>query len=255
MRVPSRRALSCRLHEAGLYLADALRRSDPGQVRAVIFAQGRTGSTLLESLLDATGHFVSRGELLSCDEREPRRPLAYMRGSARRAAPRHVVGHVKVYHLTRDRRRPVDPARFLGALHADGWRIVHLVRGNILRHGLSTLVAEARGEFHRFHDRDEELVIDVDPEALRGLLAERRAFARDEAAALGDLPRVTVRYEDDLADGSRHQQTADRLLDAFGLPRRPVAAGTRKVNRFEPRDLIRNYDAIDAVVREEGLSW
>ena len=252
---PTPRALAFRADEAALYAHDTLRGFHPDQRRVLIFAQGRTGSTLLESLMASTGHFRSQGEILSCDEREVRRPLAYLRGAAKRAGACHVVGHVKVYHLGRDRRRPVDAGQALAHLHDRGWHIVHLRRSDILRHALSTLVAEARGDFHRFDDRDERLSLRVDTRALRRLLDERRAFDRDEAAALGDLPRQRVQYETDLADAAMHQPTIDRLMDGIGLPRRPVRARTRKVNRFDPRELIRNYDAVDRIVQDQGLAW
>ena len=187
MGFPTKQALAFRAREAGLYATGALKRPARGQVRAIIFAQGRTGSTLLENLLASTGHFAAQGEILSCDAHEVKAPLAYVRAAAKRTAPRNVACHVKVYHLTRDRRRPVDPARFLRALHAEGWTIIQLRRRDILRHGLSTLVAEARGDFHRFDDREEDLSIAVDPDELRQLLAERRAFAE-----LAPLPGGTT---------------------------------------------------------------
>lgn len=249
------RAIAFRSRERAVYAADTLMRLRPDQVRVLIFGQGRTGSTLLESLLGSTGHFATHGEILSCDEREVRRPLALMRGRAKLDRTRPSVSHVKIYHLTRDRRAPVDPHEFLASLNELGWRIVYLARDDILRHALSTLVAEARGDYHRFHDRDEELRIDVDPDNLRRLIEERRHFRDDEAYALDGLPHESVVYETDLADRDRHQETVDRLMTAFGLPRSAVRADTRKVNRFDPRALIRNYDAVDRIVAEEGLKW
>ena len=64
------------------YLFNAIKTKSPDQVRVVIFAQGRTGSTLLESLLCSTGHFFKNGELLNNDtgKNEIIFPTQYIRG-------------------------------------------------------------------------------------------------------------------------------------------------------------------------------
>lgn len=238
-----------------IYALDALYDLRKDQVRTVIFAQGRTGSTLLESLLGSTGHFATHGEILSCDAHEVGRPASFVRGKAKQARTLNSVFHLKIYHMTRDRRKPVAPAAFLSDLNADGWKIIHLIRRNVVKHALSTLVAEARGEYHRFDDSEENISIDVDLQNFRRLLTERLEFARQETGALGNLPRIELSYEDDLADESQHQVTVDKLLDEFGLERRAVSAATKKVNRFCPQDLIKNFDEVDKLVRSHGLNW
>lgn len=240
---------------AYIYAVDALTHFDANQVRVVIFAQGRTGSTLLENLLASTGHFRSYGEILSCDTREIARPDAYARGMAKRAKIHNCVFHVKIYQLTRDRRHPIDPAAFLRDLHREGWSIIRLSRRNIVRHALSTLVAEARQDYHRLDDRKEDLKIKIDLQNFERLLAERVKFAREEEDALGDLPRIPISYEDDLADDSRHQVTINRILDDLQLERRPVRAETKKVNIFDPRELVHNFKEVDQLIRARGLDW
>jgi LPS sulfotransferase NodH len=242
--------------EARAYLLNAIRPLSPKQARLVIFAQGRTGTTLLESLLVSTGHFKAGGEMLNCNDHRIRYPFSYTVGRAKDEAPQNFFFHVKIYHLTRDRgQRPVDPAKFLGNLHQNGWKILYLRRDNILQHALSNLVAEARGNYHRYENSEEKLRFSIDPSELRRMLRERREFQVQEVAALEGLPRMSFQYETNLEDATEQQRTVDTILDTLGLERRPAQAKTLKVNRFAPSELIENFREIDEIVRAEGLEW
>lgn len=71
-----------RRRELGAYSL-ARRHAGSDQPRVLIFAQGRTGSTLLESLLASTGQFISYGELLGHSNPDLRHPIRYIEGHAR----------------------------------------------------------------------------------------------------------------------------------------------------------------------------
>jgi len=101
-----------RRRELMAYLFNYISFAPPDSVRVVIFAQGRTGSTLLESLLCSSGHFKQHGELLEVSEGKILFPIHYIRGLSRWKSNENFIFHVKVYQLTRDRKRPVDPAPF-----------------------------------------------------------------------------------------------------------------------------------------------
>ena len=53
------------IKELRAYSADIFKKCSPEKRRVVIFAQGRTGSTLLEDILCSSGYFSANGELLS----------------------------------------------------------------------------------------------------------------------------------------------------------------------------------------------
>lgn len=89
-------------------------------VRVVIFAQGRTGSTLLENLLCSTGYFRQNGELLNTSRGEVLFPLQFVNEISKWKPQENFIFHVKIYQLTRDRKRPLDPAFFLETLYKDG---------------------------------------------------------------------------------------------------------------------------------------
>jgi len=125
------------------YANNRWRSSDPEQIKLLIFGQGRSGSTLLESLLESTGYFVCHGELLRPEAREIADPFRFVQGIGKSCSPQHSVFHLKIYQLTRDRENKVDPAELLGSLERVGWKYIYLKRENVVQQQLSNLLAEA----------------------------------------------------------------------------------------------------------------
>jgi len=238
------------------YAASALP-GHPARPPVLIFAQGRSGSTLLESLLASTGHFASRGELLGEGHERLRWPAAFLRGQARWTGSRAMLCHVKLYHLTRDRARastrPVEPRAFLHELHRQGGRIIHLNREDRIRHVLSGLVAEARQNYHKLDDRPEQVRVHVKRATLEGWVRQRQALECAERAALAGLPVHEIVYERDLEDAAMHQRTIDRVLDHLGLPRRAVSTPLRKINARPLNQIVANYDEFAGWVTAMGM--
>ena len=146
-----------RVIEAINYFHNSVKSTTPDNVRLLIFGQGRSGSTLLESLICSTGHFYENGELLNTDRGEILYPIQYIYGLTKRNAFKNFIFHVKVYQLTRDRKRPIDPAKFLNVLYSDGWKIIYLRRKNKVKHQLSNWVAAHRGNYHKYNDKNEKI--------------------------------------------------------------------------------------------------
>ncbi|WP_296717308.1 hypothetical protein [Erythrobacter sp.] len=232
----------------------------PGRPRAapvLIFAQGRSGSTVLESLLGSTGHVTARGELLGDGHERTLFPRALLRGHARRTGGRSLLCHVKIYHLTRDRERAgsrtLDPQTFLRGLAEEGWRIIYLTRTDRVRHVLSGLVAEARNNYHKLDDRPVTTAVTVRRATLEAWIAQRRALEQEERAALAGLDYHEVVYERDLEQAAAHQQTIDRVLDFLDLSHRSVSTPFRKVNARPLREIVANYDEFSKWLAEMGL--
>ena len=176
------------------------KQNPPDQVRAVIFSQGRTGSTLLENLIASTGAFRSHGELLSGEVKRIDRPLPYLIGLSRWHAG-HFIFHTKLSHLDHGQKQELDPGEYLRTLHGYGWKLVYLRRRNIVRHVLSNLVARARGGYHKFQDFEETIRLDLDLEGFVKAVHRRVDDRKLEQRALQDMPRVQIVYEDDLLLG------------------------------------------------------
>lgn len=229
---------------------------EPATRRVLIFAQGRTGSTLLEQLLGSTGHFRTGGELLGHGRAGVWSPVAHVDGMARYHRRDNYVCHVKVYHLGPDReqagRAPVDPGDFLHELHDRGWDVVYLRREDRVRHALSNMVAEARGSYHKRDGGAESTTIVVDRADLVRRIEARAGREEQERLALQRVPHLELVYERDLRAATSQQPTVDRVLRHAGLEPREATTELRRINSRSLRSVVRNYDDFAEWVRELG---
>lgn len=222
------------------------RRAHPAGTRFLIVTAGKTGSTLLVDLLNAHPDIDCDQEVLSHQVLMPQRLVATR---AALAAPKAYGFKLRLPHLTTQ--GYPDPAMPLAWWHADGWQLIHLVRRNLLRRTLSSIVASRRPSPH--HTRRDGPVklqpLTLDVEQLLARMGRQHEMNLAEQAALADLPRLTISYEDDLVDAARHQPALDRVFAFLGLD--PVPVTTRYVRIVaEPLErLITNFDEVRAAVR------
>lgn len=243
-----------RLHRIKVYLSYILRLRKQNSKRVLIFAQGRTGSTLLESLLCSTGHFVKSGEVLGSTRSEIKYPFQYISGLSNIATSDNFIFHLKIYHLTRDRTEEVEPTTFLNKIHKDGWKIIFLQRKNKLNHVLSNAIAERRSDYHKYDDSKEIFHFHMDPGILQNKIEERLSFERSEIEALAGLDYLNISYEEDLEKSINHQNSVDKILDFLGLERRDCSTGLKKINTSSQKEVIQNYDEIVSLLKEKGWS-
>lgn len=164
----------------------ALRPRPP--VRFVIFAQGRTGSTLLTSTLDTHPQITCLDEILGQPRAMPQR---FVENAARGSGARAFGFHVKIYQLT-CWQRVDDVGGWLAAMRRRGWKILYLRREHLLRHVVSNVFAEAAGTYHHRDGtktaRPERITLPV--ERLRQGIDGRRRNLAAERAALAALRRL-----------------------------------------------------------------
>lgn len=197
--------------------------------RFVIFAQGRSGSTLLADLLNSHPEVVCDDEILTFRRHWPAR-YAHACSVGHRATAWGFK--VKVYQLTQNQRM-VHPGDFLHQLHDRGWKILHLQRRNLLRQALSSMVAELRGGLYHqptaAGSGRATAAVHIDPDELVRRCRERERFVEEESRALDGLPYLHLRYEDDLLGPDDHQATADRVFTHLGVTPLPVATTLTKL--------------------------
>jgi len=240
-----------RTQEALAYFYYSCGQTPSNQVRVVIFAQGRTGSTLLENLICSTGHFQETGELLNTEYGEVSFPLKFIHGISKWKSHRNFIFHVKTYQLTRDRKKPLDPETFLRSLYNAGFKIIYIRRENVIRHCLSNLIAKKRGTHHKFDNRKENLSIAVNCKRFIKRVKERIQFGTKERTVLSNLEYHEVVYEDDLEKVESHQVTVDKILDYLSLEKKEATTKHKKVNTVSMRELISNYrEFIDCMSRQ-----
>ncbi len=212
----------------------------------VIFASGRTGSSLLMDLLNSHPDIECEDEILSHRVLSAHRLLAARAALSRRA----MFGFkLKLHHLTTQ--GITDPAAFLGRLHAGGGRIVHLARRDRLRQALSSAVAQQRLARHQTRagrrPRPGPFLIDVP--WLIGRMRELDAGLQGERAALMGLPHLALWYEDDLLRRESFQTTLDRAFEYLGVPPVPVRTEYLRTGTDRLADLVANLDEIRQALR------
>lgn len=222
------------------------------QKRVVLFAQGRTGSTLLENLLCSTGYFYKNGELLKVQNREVMFPYRFISGLSKWKSKFNFIFHVKIYQLSRDRKRPIDVRVFLEKLNKDGFIIIFLSRRNIVEHYLSNLIAEKRGTYHKFSSEREEIKLEIECSSFVKKVKERIEFAKEEEKVLSGLNYIKIVYEDDLLNGSRHQITTNKVLNHLGLEPKPANSNIHKINTSSMKELIINYEDFEKAMNDNG---
>lgn len=241
-----------RSRETLAYVSFVLMPNSLPHVRVVIFAQGRSGSTLLESLLCSTGHFVENGELLNTELGDIIFPAPFIHGLSRLKRKKGFIFHVKIYQLTRDRKRALDACTFLESLYNEGFKVIFLRRKNVVKQCLSNMVAKKRGGFHKFDDKLENFKVTINCRSFVNRVKERSRFHQEEKAALANIEYHEVVYEDDLELDKAHQKTIDRLLEYLSLDRKESTTRHRKINTLPMDRLIRNYDEFMDCMKKNG---
>lgn len=240
-----------RYREFRAYLAYYFLPEPKNQNKVLIYAQGRTGSTLLESLLSSNNSFLPHGELLTTAYIEPFFPMKLLLGTAK-MDPDNFICHVKIHHLTKDRKRPVNAAKFLKTLYQKDWKIVFLRRDNKARHVISNMVATRKGQYHQFSERKEAFSFEFDCAEFGRSIHLRFNRMKDEESAITGIDHLPIGYETHLEDSAKHQETANMIYDYVGMKRQTVKTQHKKINAVGLKELISNYDEFLNCLRENG---
>lgn len=221
--------------------------------RFVIFGLGRTGSTLLASLLDSHPGINCQGELLSMRRPFPFAHVEHQRLRSRQDA--ELFGfHLKPWHITHVLEK--EPAEFMRRLEGTGYRVVHLRRENIFLQALS------QAKLFMYKIVQAKVVADVpkhgmfiDTELLATLLENviRNRQLEDECLDFLAEPTITITYESDLLDSSSHQGTCERIFDFLGIGHAEVTSPLQIMSPPEWRLGVENPQEIEVAVRRKGF--
>lgn len=225
--------------------------------RFVIYGQGRTGSTLLVSLLNAHPQVRCYEEWFHPNQwqsraRHPfkglafRYPLIYVRARVL-LARRPAVG----FKLMTSQNERLG--NFLARLAAQDWRVIYLRRTDRLTRALSAAVLRATGVSHsHLTPQSEGGNIRIDPQWFLRLLHKDAKLLQREQLRLQDIPHLALIYEDDLADAALWPVTARRLCDYLNLPAVPLRTTLTKTWAQPYANLISNYDELLDLARQHG---
>jgi hypothetical protein len=219
----------------------------PPDTQFVLFARGRSGTTLFLSLLSSHPSITCGGEVLRRRVVAPG-PLLQARAAQ---SPTSVYGCSLLSYQLQSIQTHLDrPKRLLEDLVDRGVTLFYLQRRNVLRHALSGLYAEHR---RTWHDTGTSSSPPQRMRATRNDLfrwldgsAQLRSF---ESSMLAGLPHESFTYEDDLQCADRHAHTAARAFTALGCA--PVSPTTH-LRRTTPRaleDFLTNAEQVRDWVR------
>jgi LPS sulfotransferase NodH len=220
------------------------------QKRALIFGMGRTGSTLLEDLLQSTGYFEAHGELFRPSEPLQSKPLDYFLEKANNCS-KHFISHVKVYQMTSVVQSNLSKREFLEGLLENGWQLIYLKRRNRLKHLFSSVRAQESSIYHT------ETILPtftttVDCFQFKHGVKQLERWEVEELELLENLPYLTIEYERHLENEESHTATIKTILDYLELPERPFQTKLKKVVRGELSSIITNYDEFAEEMRAAG---
>lgn len=240
--------------ELKVYFNYLFKRKNQNKKQVLIFAQGRTGSTLLEKLLCSTSHFDKRGEILGDSGKKILFPYQYISGLVNMYSNNNFIFHLKIYHLKKGRYGKTDPLFFLNKLQNDGWSFIYLYRKNKLNHYLSNKIAESRNNYFKYDNRIENFQLSINLDDLRNDIKKRKKFEESELNTLANINFIKIAYEDDLENSLNHQNTVNKILDYLELERKPCFTSMVKVNQSSQQDIIVNYNEVAAFLMENGMS-
>lgn len=207
--------------------------------RFVIFAQPRTGSTLLASLLRVHPRVHCDGEIFG-----KRRLFPGPFVTARSILTGKDVYGFKAMIFQLWNQKIHDVRTFMNHLHEDGWTILHMRRRDVLRQAISVTVARHRNAWsHRSGDGPLTMEkIPIAPQGLIGLMEQRERFLAEEREALEGLPHMALVYEDDLLRPEARGKTMDRVFGYLDLPPVPVRTDLVRIASGPLSDMIENYE-------------
>ncbi len=235
------------------YYAISLLKKNNKKSRFFVFAQGRTGSTLLTDLLDSHSQIFCHEEIFGDHNIGPILfPSRYTDGFAKSVDSSIYGFHVKVYQL-KNNTNIKNISKWLKSMELSGWKIIYLWRRNLLRHAISNIKARKTNMYHSREKGSKRRKIDVNLDEVESKIKGRKEWRKTEKKCLNNVDYIDIVYEDDLIGEDSQIQACYRIFDFLGIKREKVRSRLDKVTPNRLEDVIRNYEAV--VERLRGTEY
>lgn len=225
----------------------------------VIFGMGRTGSSLLVSLLNSHPQICCEGELFRSLKRPllshfwRRYPLPYL---AYRQLYTKWVLHKGVYgfklHTKLHGDQLIHTDHFLTTVAQQGWKIIHLQRACLFDQIISGFLANQTGRYFGDQQPQEAYVQLTFPVAdFVKRVEQSNAIRQRHQTLLATIPHMPVMYEQGLADKSNWVKTVARICDYLEIPAdSTVTSAVQKPWQRPYAELIVNYAELQTVYQQ-----
>ena len=236
------------------YLSYPLRRRSTPAGKFVIFGTGRSGSTLLVTLMNSNSNIYCDNEIY---HRRVMFPHLYLKF-------RSFLGNKDVYgfkcltyHLSHSlgKDSQEEQKAFLESLDNKGYKIIYLRRHNVFRQALSNIYARYRNQFHSNSTAGskkdkKKMVVDLN-ELHRWMLAIEDQ-ANVEAELLNGIDHLKLSYEDELQNPSAHPETFAKLSSFLGVDFEVPDTELKKVTPKSLSGFIENDEEVIQFLHEHG---
>lgn len=242
--------LKIRIREGIDYLNYFLNSSQIPDNKFILFASGRTGSTLLTNLLNSHPFITCDYEILlkflENIYQSPLFPETYIKSQAIKSSSAFYGCDLKYYQLNK-MRLPINicPEKIMLNLYESGWKIIYLKRVNILKSSFSNIIAHKRQQWHNTSDKPfKKIKIFIDYDELLKLIKDREEVMIEEENIMKKIPHLPLIYEEDLLNSKQHQIIGDKVCQYLDLESHILKSQYKKVSADNLTEEIQNYEEI-----------
>lgn len=212
-------------------------REEP-HTKFVIFGRGRSGSTLLVSLLNSCPGLFCDKEILN---RPVFSPLKFVNTRAKLSRQK-IYGFKLLSYQLRSVQKIKNKTEFIKALQHDGFKFIFLIRENRLRQCLSKMYATHRSSWHESKSIQDRKKMKVDLESLDKNLKESKRLELFEQEMMQNVPHITISYEKDLLPNEKHKDTINKICSYLNIPRFEPSTDLRRITTQDFSAFIENSD-------------
>lgn len=227
------------------------------KINFVILSQSRSGSTLLQQLIDSHPQVICDEEIFNRDQGYVKNPfflklwkkIPYPLIYYHRYQNESSVYGFKLftYHLDRT-------GRAVHILHKLGWKIIYLNREDVIEQVLSGMIATRTNQWRRDGQIDmtsarHHIPVDQFIESVKG----RLMWQKVEANILKELPHLSLTYEGHLRHEADWQNSLNRVFDFLNIENCDVQTSIKKMYKQPYSEMVANFDELIEALETEKI--
>lgn len=219
------------------------KKSETPRTKFVIFSTGRSGSTLLLTLLNSNNDLFCDGEILKHRFLFPFQVVDIHA----RIPQKSIYGFKLMTHHLKDVQPEAvkDAQAFLQKLVDDGYKIIYLERSNRLNQSLSMMYAILRNNWHKKKGTNASPQrMHIDMQDLMRWLDGFDELNKYEKTLLKSVPHIHLVYERDLEKHENHKNTIREVCDFLEIPLVQPNTNLRKITPKEYEHFIENVNEL-----------
>lgn len=255
-----RNEFSTRLFELKSYF-NALSGKDKGVTKKfIVFAQYRSGSTLLSSLLDSHPEVTCEREIflpfIFLKFKKVLSPDLIIKSRLIRCENKNYGFILRLPQLKQILvKSRIKPEKYMNKLHSDGWKFIHLRRNNPLKQSISNITQLTRGQSHDSVKKPlTRTVIRIDPQRLINNIKWVENTSLREDRILEKFDHIKIVYEKELLHSQFHQETVNRIFRFLDISPVPVSAEFKRVSSNNIGEYIENFEEIKEYIKNTEYS-